>query len=303
MQNCLWLMVRMRTTDDDVLDIPEGSAPRGRGCGQPSCGNAPPPPPHPPVSLEQLLATQNELMTLLIQNEARRGAERPQHPRYRDMNMSYSEFLATHPPLFSRGRDPLEADDWLRTIESKFSLLNCTEYQKTLYVAQQLRGPAGAWWVSYTAALSADHHVPWGEFRTTFCGHHLSAGTMHRKLVEFLDLHQGNLSVYEYIQKFNNLAQYGIHHVDTDAKKVELFRKGLTIQLQDRLILSQNLSYNELASAAIDQEGTMKACEAAEEKTGKRAVSGPSGGGSISAPPKYRMIYTPPAGQRRRPPP
>jgi hypothetical protein len=45
--------------------------------------------------------------------------------------------------------------------------------------------------------------------------------------------------------------------VDTDAKKAELFHKGLTIQLQDRLILSQNLSYNELASADIDQEGTM----------------------------------------------
>jgi hypothetical protein len=49
--------------------------------------------------LEQLLATQNELMALLIQNEARRGAERPQHPKYQDMNTSYSEFLATHPPL------------------------------------------------------------------------------------------------------------------------------------------------------------------------------------------------------------
>jgi hypothetical protein len=72
--------------------------------------------------------------------------------------------------------------------------------------------------------------------------------------------------------------------VDTDAKKVELFCKGLTIQLQDRLILSQNLSYNELASVAIDQEGTMKACEAAEEKKRKRAVSGPSGGNSSSAP-------------------
>jgi hypothetical protein len=80
LQSCLWQMVHMRTTDDDVLDIPEGSAPRGRGCGQPSRGNVPPPPPHPSVSLEQLLATQNELMTLLIQNEARRGAERPQHP-------------------------------------------------------------------------------------------------------------------------------------------------------------------------------------------------------------------------------
>jgi hypothetical protein len=91
--------------------------------------------------------------------------------------------------------------------------------------------------------------------------------------------------------------------VNTDAKKAELFRKGLTIQLQDRLILSQNLSYNELASASIDQEGTMKACEAAEEKKRKRAVSGPSGGSSSSAPPKYHMIYTLPAGQPRCPPP
>jgi hypothetical protein len=145
--------------------------------------------------------------------------------------------------------------------------------------------------------------VPWGEFRATFHGHHLSASTMRRKLAEFLDLHHANHSVYEYIQEFNNLAQYGSHHVNTDAKKAELFRKGLTIQLYDRLILSQNLSYNELASAGIDQEDTMKACEAAEEKKRNRAVSGPSGGSSSGAPPKYRIIYTPPAGQTRRPPP
>jgi hypothetical protein len=75
------------------------------------------------------------------------------------------------------------------------------------------------------------------------------------------------------------------------------FAGGLTIQLQDRLILSQNLSSNELASAAIDQEGTMKACEVAEEKKRKRAMPRPSGGSSSGAPPKYRMIYTPPMGQ------
>jgi hypothetical protein len=158
--------------------------------------------------------------------------------------------------------------------------------KKTLYAAQQLKGPAKAWWASYTAALPTNHHVPWGEFRAAFRGHHLSAGTIRRKLAEFLDLHQGDRSVYKYIQEFNNLTQYGSHHVDTDAKKAELFCMGLTIQLQDRLILSQNLSYNELASAAIDQEGTMKACEAAEEKKRKRkrAVSGLSRGSSRGAP-------------------
>jgi hypothetical protein len=80
MQSYLWHMMHTRATDDDVFDIPKGSTLRGRGRGQPPRGNAPLPPPRLPVSLEQLLATQNELMTLLILNETHHGAERPQHP-------------------------------------------------------------------------------------------------------------------------------------------------------------------------------------------------------------------------------
>jgi hypothetical protein len=39
------------------------------------------PPPHAPVSIEELLATQNELMRVLLQNEAHRGTGHPQHYR------------------------------------------------------------------------------------------------------------------------------------------------------------------------------------------------------------------------------
>jgi hypothetical protein len=144
--------------------------------------------------------------------------------------------------------------------------------------------------------------VAWDEFRVAFRGHHLSVGTVHCKLVEFLELRQGNRSVYDYTQEFNNLPRYGGHHVDTNVKKAELYPKGLNIQLQDRLIQNLNLSYNDLASTAIDQEGTMKACEAAEEKKRRRTMPGSSGGISSGAPPKYCMIYTPPAGQLHRPP-
>jgi hypothetical protein len=77
--------------------------------------------------------------------------------------------------------------------------------------------------------------VPWDEYGVAFRGHHLSAGTMRRKISEFMDLCQGNHSVYEYAQEFNNLAQYRCHHIDTDLKKAKLFPKGLTIQLQDGL--------------------------------------------------------------------
>jgi hypothetical protein len=170
-----------------------------------------------------------------------------------------------------------------------------------LYVVHQLRGPIGAWWASYTTALPANHHIAWDEFRVAFRGHHLSAGTMCRKLVEFLELRQGNHSGYEYTPEFNNMAQYGGQHVDSDAKKTKLYHKGLNIQLQDHLMLNLNLSCNDLASTAINQEGTIKACEAVEEKKKKRTMPGPTKGSSSSTPPKYRMVYTPPAGQSCRP--
>jgi hypothetical protein len=105
--------------------------------------------------------------------------------------------------------------------------------------------------------------------------------------------------VYDYTQEFNNLAQYGGHHVDSDAKKAELYRKGLNIQLQDRLVQNLNLSCNDLASTAIDQEGTMRACEVAKEKKKKkkkRTMPGPIGGSSSSAPllAVIKCIYLPP---------
>jgi hypothetical protein len=104
MQSLIWQMVRTMTSEDAILDIPEGSV--GRGRGQVPRGGAPPP---PPVSLEQLLATQNDLMRRLIENDERRGTE-PQQPRHQERDSSYSDFLATHPLVFADVTDPLEAD-------------------------------------------------------------------------------------------------------------------------------------------------------------------------------------------------
>jgi hypothetical protein len=50
--------------------------------------------------------------------------------------------------------------------------------------------------------------------------------------------------------------------------------------------------YNKLANTAVDEEGTMRACEVAEDKKRKREMSGPSGSSSSGASLKYRMVYT-----------
>jgi hypothetical protein len=72
MQRSIWQMVHTRIFEDPILDIPEESV--GHGHGQVPHGSAQPPPPRPPVSLEQLLATQNDLMQRLVENDERRGS-------------------------------------------------------------------------------------------------------------------------------------------------------------------------------------------------------------------------------------
>jgi hypothetical protein len=71
MQSSIWQMVCTRIVEELNLDKPQGSV--GRGRDQIPRGDAPSP---PPVSLEQLLATQNDLIRRLVENDERHGAER-----------------------------------------------------------------------------------------------------------------------------------------------------------------------------------------------------------------------------------
>jgi hypothetical protein len=61
--------------------------------------------------------------------------------------------------------------------------------------------------------------------------------------------------------------------VDTYEKKADIFRKELNAQLQERLVLFRDLTFDALVSAAIDQEGASCANLDVEEKKRKRAMS------------------------------
>ena len=89
--------------------------------------------PQQPPSLAQAVAAliadrneQTELIRQLVQAQvnAGRGRHAPPPP---PAETDYVGFLATQPPLFHKADDPLEADAWIRTIEDKFGILNCTE--------------------------------------------------------------------------------------------------------------------------------------------------------------------------------
>jgi hypothetical protein len=80
--------------------------------------------------------------------------------------------------------------------------------------------------------------------------------------------------VLQYAQAFNDLCQYAGYHADTDEKKRDRFRRGLSTKLRDRLNTVRANSYNELVNMAISQEDCITACQA--EKKGKTLVAGSS---------------------------
>jgi hypothetical protein len=244
----------------------------------------------PLPTLAQVLASicksreeQTELLRLLVNNSNRDGAV---VGNARDQaRSSYVEFLPIHPPTFTEASEPLEADHWLHTVESKFDLLNCIENQKILFAAQQLLGDARPWWASFTATRPANQ-VQWAEFRDAFRAQHIPAGIMKTKHREFMHLQQGNQSVYVYSKMFNHLAQYAPEQVDTDEKKEYCFMKGFSTKLQEHLALNADWTFLELVSNAIIADD---AIHTYRESKKKKALAAPAS----SAPHKYHMLCAP----------
>ena len=152
-------------------------------------------PPPPTSNLAELMAMQTELLRQLVQGQ--QNQPRQQHGGWDAQPAGYQEFFGTQPPLFSKADDPLDADAWLRTIDSKFALLAvpCADANKAHFAAQQLRGPACIWWDHYCAMQPAGHVIYWEEFRNAFRSHHIPDGLIERKLNEFLALNQGTRTV------------------------------------------------------------------------------------------------------------
>jgi hypothetical protein len=98
-----------------------------------------------------------------VQAQQNQHREQPRvgHDDINPQVASYQDFFSTQPPLFSKAEEPLDADAWLCTIESKFTLLtiSCVDSSKAHFAAQQLRGATCIWWDSHCATQPAGHII------------------------------------------------------------------------------------------------------------------------------------------------
>jgi hypothetical protein len=97
----------------------------------------------------------------------------PQMPRDKR-----AEFMRGHPPKFAHSSDPMDAEDWLRTVERELHTAQCDDREKVMYGSRLLRGAAQSWWESYLVTHANPDTITWEEFRGSFRQYHVPAGLM-----------------------------------------------------------------------------------------------------------------------------
>jgi hypothetical protein len=128
--------------------------------------------------------------------------------------------------VFAHSSDPMDAEDWLRTVERELHTAQCDDREKVLYDPRLSRGAAQSWWESYLTTHANPDTITWEEFRDNFRQYHVPAGLITVK-EEFLTLKKGHMSVSEYRDKFLWLSRYAPKDVNTDAKRQYRFLRGL----------------------------------------------------------------------------
>jgi hypothetical protein len=93
-------------------------------------------PPPPLMTIEQMFLMQTQAVqaigqTLATIQQQQQPPPQPQMPQMpRDKR---AEFMRGHPPVFAHSSDPMDAEDWLCTVERELHTTQCDDREKVLY--------------------------------------------------------------------------------------------------------------------------------------------------------------------------
>jgi hypothetical protein len=83
------------------------------------------------------------------------------------------DFQRTKLPTFFHAVEPMDADDWLKSVEKKLQVVQCNNREKVMLASHQLSGPTVDWWDAYMEAHEEPESIDWPEYRAAFCAHHV----------------------------------------------------------------------------------------------------------------------------------
>jgi hypothetical protein len=146
-------------------------------------------PPPPPMTIKQMFLMQTQAVqafgqTLAAMQQVQQQQPQPQPQPQPQVQMPQMprekrvEFMRVHHPMFAHSPYPMDAEDWLRTVERELHTAQCNDREKVMYGPCMLRGAAQSWLESYLTTHVDPEAITWEEFRDNFHRYHVPEGLM-----------------------------------------------------------------------------------------------------------------------------
>ncbi|KAG6524033.1 hypothetical protein ZIOFF_013923 [Zingiber officinale] len=160
----------------------------------------------------------------------------------------YKQFRELGPTEFKGTTDPIAAEGWIRSLETIFDFMQLTDADKVRCAIFMLRDDARVWWEG--ARLTVDLTIlTWADFKEVFYGKYFTVDNRTRLAREFLELRQGDMTVAEYVRRFERGRYFVPMITSQPVEELKHFTEGLRPTIRHDVRLSRVTTFR----GAVDQ--------------------------------------------------
>ncbi|GMN25168.1 hypothetical protein TIFTF001_047705 [Ficus carica] len=141
-------------------------------------------------------------------------------------------FRRMKPPEFEGSTNPLEAEEWLTSLQIVLNFMNLTDQEKVFCASYVMKKDARYWWETVQMRRNV-LEMSWNDFIQEFNDKFYNRMAMKAQKNEFNNIKQGTMSVTEAVRKFDQLARLCPHLVPTEDERVrrmlDMFRPEIAV--------------------------------------------------------------------------
>ncbi|XP_073126443.1 uncharacterized protein [Henckelia pumila] len=138
-------------------------------------------------------------------------------------------------------------------METAFEFMQITDADRLRCATYMFRDDSRVWWNGAKAALNLTT-LTWNGFKDVFYGKYFTVSTRTRLARDFLEIRQGNMSIAEYVKKFER-GRYFVPMISGDpAEELKHFTEGLNAFIKKDVRLSGEKNYKDAVDQAMLSE-------------------------------------------------
>lgn len=195
-----------------------------------------------------------------VMQQVNGGSQSPVVPQVA-LGGNFKEFFHMNPSEFQGSLNALKARDSLSNMERVLQIVPCNGDNKVTFSSHMLKGPAARWWKS-SSTFMINEGIPryWEHFKTSFLDKYFLGSLRTHKEIKFQQLRQGNMSVAEYAENFENMVDYSrkVVYAPDEKWKMDQFMFGLRGEIYHIIYHREFTNYAELLRQCYVAKNSLK---------------------------------------------